>query len=101
MRTRYANLTPEQKERERVATIKQRYGITPEQWEQMFEDQGRRCAICNSDHPKIKTGRWATDHCHASLGVRGILCHSCNVGLGNFKDNPAFLRAAAEYLETI
>jgi hypothetical protein len=31
--------------------------------------------------------------------VRALLCHHCNVSLGRFKDDPALLRAAADYLE--
>lgn len=32
------------------------------------------------------------------LSVRGILCFPCNGGLRKFRDNPAFLEAAANYL---
>jgi hypothetical protein len=31
--------------------------------------------------------------------VRGLLCRDCNLGLGNYKDNPVFTRAATAYLE--
>jgi hypothetical protein len=27
-----------------------------------------------------------------------VLCHNCNVALGNFKDNSEILQAAIEYL---
>lgn len=52
-----------------------------------------RCRICKSLEHLI------LDHCHITGEVRGTLCHHCNVGLGHFKDNPEFLRRAAEYLE--
>jgi hypothetical protein len=39
------------------------------------------------------------DHDHITGQFRGWLCCSCNWGLGNFKDNPALLRKAAEFLE--
>jgi hypothetical protein len=38
------------------------------------------------------------DHCHGSGELRGILCLSCNQGLGNFADDPARLERAAAYL---
>lgn len=39
------------------------------------------------------------DHCHKNNIIRGLLCHSCNIGLSNFKDNPELFREAARYLE--
>lgn len=84
----------------RRARLKASYGMTPEEWLEMFEAQGCRCAICGSDKPNAKTG-WNTDHCHKSGKVRFILCAHCNRGLGAFRDNPEWLRRAAEMLEEI
>jgi hypothetical protein len=77
--------------------LKRLFGITSEAWDEMFAAQGKRCAICGTDAEPTKG--WTTDHCHDAGHVRGILCNGCNAGLGHFKDNPAALRAAAEYLE--
>jgi hypothetical protein len=30
--------------------------------------------------------------------VRGLLCHSCNVALGHFRDNPQIIKNALRYL---
>ena len=38
------------------------------------------------------------DHCHDTGRVRGILCPSCNQGLGTVHVDPALLDAAARYL---
>jgi hypothetical protein len=39
------------------------------------------------------------DHCHDSDKVRGVLCGNCNVSLGIMGEDPARLRALAEYIE--
>lgn len=76
---------------------KKRYGLSPEQWEARFDEQGRRCAICKSPDPRSQKG-WSTDHCHVGGKIRGILCHMCNVGLGAFRDNLEYLKTATDYL---
>jgi hypothetical protein len=50
------------------------------------------CAICKEPGSCV-------DHDHATGSARGCLCRNCNLGVGNFRDNPARLRAAADYLE--
>ena len=78
-------------------SLRQLYGITIEQYEAMLAAQNRRCAIC----PQPLEGRRAAhvDHDHKTGRIRGILCTSCNNGLGRFRDDPALLRRAARYLE--
>ena len=72
------------------------YGLTQEQYDDLFARQGGRCAICRTAQPGKKG--WAIDHCHAAGGVRGILCQKCNTGLGLFGDDERNLRAAAAYV---
>jgi hypothetical protein len=79
-----------------------RYGITLEEYEALRDAQGNRCAICG-DQPdpngKGSMARLHVDHHHASGRNRALLCARCNVGIGYFRENPALLRAAVEYLE--
>ena len=77
-------------------SLLKRYGITKEDWIRIFEKQNRCCAICGTANPGPKG--WQTDHDHINLRVRGILCSSCNWGLGNFKDSLERLQKALVYL---
>ena len=78
----------------RSKTLVRNYGITLEQWQEIFEAQGKVCRICGSADPKNKRG-WHTDH---GVTVRGILCHHCNTGLGAFNHDAGRLKAAIRYL---
>ena len=73
--------------------LKSRYGITLDDYELLLEEQNNRCAICRRDK------KLNVDHCHNSLAVRGLLCYSCNSGLGLFADNIVLMKQAIEYLE--
>lgn len=74
-----------------------RFALTPEQYEAVLSAQAGRCAVCLGTQPNGR-GTWHIDHCHVTGVVRGLLCHHCNVGLGNFRDDPANLLRAREYL---
>lgn len=86
------------KDKIRDANLLKKYGISGSEWDALFESQGRKCAICPSEHPKSKTG-WHTDHCHRTGKVRGILCHGCNHALGAVEDSTKTLHALIEYVE--
>jgi len=74
---------------------KREYGLLPEQYDFLLSNQGGVCATpgCGA------TEKLVVDHCHVTGHVRGLLCFKCNVALGNVNDNPARLRALADYIE--
>ena len=88
------------------ATIRKRYGITLEDRNAIYEEQGGCCAVCMTPVMFYNTAkenpeefqRACVDHCHKSGEVRGILCHSCNVSLGLVKDNIETLVSMISYL---
>ncbi len=69
--------------------------VTRSQYEDMLKAQNGKCAICRRPP---KESRLHIDHNHGTLKIRGLLCYSCNIGLGFFKDTPVFLLNALEYL---
>lgn len=76
-----------------AAYFYRRYGLTRNQLTELRAAQGDRCAICRAPGPAH------LDHDHAAGLTRELLCQRCNNGLGLFKDDPAVLRAAADYVE--
>ena len=77
--------------------LKDKYGITLEDYDRMFDEQGGSCAVCGTEDPGRK-GRFHVDHNHSTGKVRGLLCMGCNTGLGALKDSPEVLLKAATYL---
>lgn len=79
-----------------------KFGLTPDDVDRMAEAQDHRCAICGEPETATRKGvvkALAIDHSHATNRVRSLLCAECNQGIGKMKDNPGFLRAAADYIE--
>lgn len=77
--------------------------FSPLLWKIAWKLQNGKCEICKTDlaslQEEIVNGVHA-DHCHKTKTPRGILCRGCNIGLGNFSDDIARLRAAVQYLES-
>lgn len=85
-------------------TLRVKFGVTVAEYNALLAAQDGRCAICRkpetarSRHGNLK--HLAFDHCHRTGHLRALLCDACNNGLGRFCDDPALLRAAADYLES-
>lgn len=60
--------------------LKWRYGITPEQWQALHDEQGGLCGICRG--PQQGGKRLSIDHNHETGLVRGLLCFRCNLMVG-------------------
>jgi formate dehydrogenase maturation protein FdhE len=74
--------------------MKKYYHTTAERVSELLEEQDGLCAICYGVVPASHI-----DHDHQTGQLRGLLCNSCNRGLGYFHDDPEALRAAADYIE--
>ena len=78
------------------------FHLSPEQFQERIEGQNNRCAVCGTEF--VRTPH--VDHNHSCCSgqktcgkcVRGLLCHQCNCGLGNFHDDPDLMQKAIDYL---
>jgi hypothetical protein len=78
--------------------IEKRYRLSPDAYHAMLSEQDGRCAICRRDPVSVGPLCVDHDHDHPEKVVRGLLCDSCNLGLGKFKDDPHLLVDASKYL---
>lgn len=89
----------------RNSHLKQTFGITLEEYDDMLAKQDYRCAICASplreisDSNNRKRTNLCIDHNHETGEIRGILCFNCNLALGLFFENPKILISAIKYLK--
>jgi hypothetical protein len=81
-------------ERFRRSRIKSLYGASVD-YDALFAQQGGVCRVCRKSFEE----RLCIDHNHRTGRVRGLLCRGCNWGLGNFKEDPKAMRAAADLME--
>ena len=82
----------------RVFILKSKYNLSPEEYDNLIITQNNCCKICGNEFTSDNPPN--IDHCHTNLSIRGVLCRTCNMGLGMFKDNPEFLRKAIEYVNS-
>ena len=77
------------------------YGITLKDYDFMLEQQNYKCKICGVSSELImeQSGKsLSVDHNHTTNEIRGLLCNSCNSGLGHFKDDIDIMNEAINYL---
>ena len=88
------NSRPDIKERARRQFVIREYGEgSPEHFDKQLEVQNGLCAICGK--VLILPHR---DHNHSTGGWRGVLCATCNLGLG-YLEKSGWLQMAKAYLE--
>jgi hypothetical protein len=81
---------------------KRKFGVGIEDYERMMIAQDGRCAICKLEETAMRQGKvltLAVDHDHKTGAVRGLLCSTCNKGLGMLGDTLERVSEAAAYLK--
>src|ERR1017187_3363122 len=89
----------------REYSLMRKYGVTIEQYNQLFANQNGVCAICGKPETTVNRKgapprRLSVDHSHATGKVRGLLCRGCNQGIGNFQEDEQRMSLAIQYLRS-
>jgi hypothetical protein len=77
----------------RWRALKERYGLTREQYLALVAAQSGVCAMCQQAPKSVRP--LVVDHCHNTGVIRGLLCVYCNVAVGIYENHR---HAAADYL---
>jgi hypothetical protein len=83
--------------------LREKYRLTPEDYDRMLVSQGGLCAICRK--PEVARGsggvprRLAVDQDHRTNAVRQLLCHRCNLVTWAVEQAPELLDEVRIYLE--
>jgi hypothetical protein len=91
-------------ELKREYDLKRKYGITLNEFNEIYKKQNGKCEICGNDIKIIaikyeKKNVAHVDHNHKTKEIRGLLCGTCNWMIGYANENPEILINAAKYLE--
>jgi hypothetical protein len=78
-------------------TLKSKYGLTEEQYIEMFNSQGGVCAICK--FPCVSGDKLCVDHNHTTGEVRGLLCRSCNLAVAAVGESEVLIYSLLYYIQ--
>jgi hypothetical protein len=82
----------------RNINLKKMFGISIDEYDKKFQEQGRKCAICGKlwlDNKK----KLSVDHDHKTKSIRGLLCNRCNLAIGSVDESTELLSKMIEYLK--
>lgn len=85
------------KKRKKEYNLKRLYGITIDEYNDIFTFQNGKCIGCNRHQEELKRAL-CVDHCHTTGKVRGLLCHSCNSLVGFINNDIKILKNLINYI---
>lgn len=77
---------------QRTIHLSNRYNLTIDEYNNMFDKQDGKCLICNNNDKLF------VDHNHLNGEIRGLLCNTCNGGIGYLKEDINILLNSIKYL---
>ncbi len=97
---------PRKKDLQRNYRLKNKFGISLNDYEFLCAVQNNKCDICDKEEcnitaPNGTKNRLSVDHNHITGKIRGLLCHKCNTAIGslNCDSGIELLNKALEYLK--
>lgn len=82
-------------------TLKKRYGISLDEFQEMLVAQNYLCDICKDYTRSGNNGcMLGVDHDHDTGKIRKLLCRRCNTGVGLLGENTNWILRAADYLSS-
>lgn len=85
-------------DRKRASHLRNKYGLSLEQYSELLTRQNECCAVCERHHSEFTT-RLAVDHNHITGEIRGLLCNYCNRRIVGRHRDSGILRRVADYLD--
>lgn len=82
----------------RRSHLRRYFGITPEIFQELLDDQDGNCKVCGRHH-SIFRGTFHVDHSHKDGRIRGLLCNNCNKHVVSNHEDGELLRRAGDYIE--
>lgn len=79
-----------------IRNKERKYGMQEGDFLSLIKSQANRCGIC--EEMFTESSPPCVDHCHSTKKVRGLLCRSCNLGIGYFKDSKQIMNLAIDYI---
>jgi hypothetical protein len=80
-----------------------KYGVTADEYDSLLQSQNGACALCGATEGRVmpdgRLFRLFVDHDHKTGAVRGLLCSTCNSGIGQLGDDIEGLERALAYLK--
>jgi hypothetical protein len=101
-----SNYRKQNPEKVKDSQLRTKYGISLDKRNEMIDNQGGKCLLCDVEFSEKWDERPGVDHDHtccpgsSTCGkcIRGILCLRCNAWLGRFEDKPEMFIKALDYL---
>lgn len=92
-------------DRMRRIYVMARYGLTPEQYDDIASRQRGLCEICGRPETATAVAKHgianlSIDHDHRTGKVRGLLCRKCNTALGFLEEDADLLLKMRDYILT-